>query len=123
MGLRTVKYIKVNKNFEDELIKLMIFAGVVSLVLGVITEGLRWGWIEGFSIFSAVTLVIFLSSINDYANEKSFRLIKGKTEKAPVRVYRSGKMYMLDPEELMVGDIVEIMGGDVTTVDGILISG
>lgn len=97
MGFRTLKHIKINKNFEDELIKLMIFAGVISLVLGVITEGLRWGWIEGFSIFSAVALVIFLSSINDYANEKSFQLIKGKTEKASARVYRSGKMYLLDP--------------------------
>lgn len=32
-------------------------------------------------------------------------------------------MYLLDPEELMVGDIIEIMGGDKTTVDGVLISG
>ncbi len=56
----------------------MVVAGVVSLVLGILTEGLKWGWIEGFSIFAAVALVICLSSINDYANEKSFQLIKGE---------------------------------------------
>jgi magnesium-transporting ATPase (P-type) len=39
------------------------------------------------------------------------------------RVYRGGKLYLLEPEELMVGDIIEIMGGDKTDVDGILISG
>jgi hypothetical protein len=60
------------------MIRLMIAAGVVSLVLGVLTEGLKWGWIEGFSIFLAVALVILVSSINDYAHEKSFQLIKGK---------------------------------------------
>lgn len=46
----------------------MVVAGAVSLVLGVLTEGLTWGWIEGFSIFLAVALVVFVSSINDYAN-------------------------------------------------------
>jgi len=28
-----------------------------------------------------------------------------------VRVYRGGRLYQLGPEELMVGDVLEIMGG------------
>jgi magnesium-transporting ATPase (P-type) len=69
-----------------------------------------------------VALVIFLSSINDYAHEKSFQIIKGKPEVKLVRVYRGGRLYLLNPEEIMVGDIVEIMGGDQVNVDGVLIS-
>ena len=42
----------------------MAFAGLVSFVLGILTEGLKWGWIEGVSIFFAVSLVISLSSID-----------------------------------------------------------
>ena len=75
----------------------MIAAGFVSLVLGVLTEGLRWGWIEGLSIFNGVVLVIFLSSINDYAHEKSFQIIKGKPEVKLVRTYRGARLYLLNP--------------------------
>jgi Ca2+-transporting ATPase len=50
----------------------MVAAGCVSLVLGILTEGLKLGWIEGLSIFAAVALVITLSSIDDYAHEKEF---------------------------------------------------
>lgn len=89
---------KIMKNFDDELIRLMIAAGFVSLVLGILTEGLKWGWIEGLSIFSGVALVIFLSSINDYAHEKSFQLIKGRSEVKLVRVYRGGRLYLTDPQ-------------------------
>ena len=98
--------IQISKNFEDELIRLMAVAGLVSLVLGVLTEGLKWGWIEGMSIFFAVALVIFLSSINDYAHEKSFQLFKGKLGLKLIRVYRGGRLYLIEPKELMVGDII-----------------
>jgi magnesium-transporting ATPase (P-type) len=95
---RSHRPIKISKNFEDELIRLMAVAGLVSLVLGVITEGFKWGWIEGMSIFFAVALVIFLSSINDYAHEKSFQLIKGKLGLRLIRVYRGGRLYLIDPK-------------------------
>jgi hypothetical protein len=49
--------------------KVMIAAGFMSLLLGILTEGLKWGWIEGASIFLAITLVVSLSSIDDYVHE------------------------------------------------------
>jgi len=48
----------------------MIFTAMISLALGIVTEGLRWGWIEGTSIFLAVTVVVFVSSLDDYLHEK-----------------------------------------------------
>jgi hypothetical protein len=45
--------------------------------LGILTEGWRWGWIEGFSILFAVALVLFVSSIDDYVHEQEFQMIKG----------------------------------------------
>jgi hypothetical protein len=50
----------------------MAAAGLVSLCLGILTEGIKWGWIEGFSIFFVVALVVSLSSIDDYIHEKQF---------------------------------------------------
>jgi Ca2+-transporting ATPase len=109
-------------NFDDEIIRIMIAAGFCSLVLGVLSEGWKWGWIEGCSIFFAVAILIALTSVNNYAHEQSFQLFKGETALDVVRTYRGGRLYLLDPEELMVGDIVEVMGGDRLGVDGLLIS-
>ena len=50
-------------------------------------------------------------------------MIKGASNDKDVRIYRSGKLYELPPEELMVGDVIEIMSNDRIEVDGILLSG
>lgn len=70
MEISTSRLIYIAKNLEDDLMKVMVTAGFVSLFLGILTEGLKWGWIEGASIFLAITMVIFLSSIDDYAHEQ-----------------------------------------------------
>jgi Ca2+-transporting ATPase len=111
------------KHFEDELLRLLAAAGVVSLCLGIITEGLRWGWLEGFSIFFAVALVVFVSSIDDYMHEQQFQMLKGESKLKMMRVYRAGKLYELEPSEVMVGDVIEIITNDRIFVDGVLLSG
>ncbi len=50
------------------MIRLLTAAGLVSLCLGIIVDGLKWGWVEGFSIFLAVALVVGVSSIDDSYN-------------------------------------------------------
>jgi Ca2+-transporting ATPase len=51
-------------------LRLLAAAGFVSLFLGILTEGLKWGWLEGFSIFFAVALVVFVSSVDDFMHER-----------------------------------------------------
>lgn len=38
---------------EDEMLRVLIVAGVISLVIGVLTEHAETGWIEGFAILLA----------------------------------------------------------------------
>ena len=79
---------------------------MVSLVLGIIVEGWKWGWVEGFSIFLAVFLVVGVESMDDYYHEKEFQMIKGEEKEKTARVYRGGKLYEIAHEELMVGDVI-----------------
>ena len=43
--------------FEDDTMQILCFAAIASLVLGVITHGLKSGWLEGVSILLAVTII------------------------------------------------------------------
>jgi hypothetical protein len=50
---------------------------LVSLCLGILADGLRWGWVEGVSIFLAVILVVGVESMDDFFHEKEFEMMKG----------------------------------------------
>ena len=79
---------------------------MVSLCLGILVEGIKWGWVEGFSIFLAVGLVVSLTSIDDFYHEQEFKMIKGLENVLDIRVYRGGQLYLISPEHLMVGDVI-----------------
>lgn len=58
------------ENFEDFILKVLIAAAAVSLVLGVINEGWKKGWIEGASIFIAIAIIVVVTTSNNYVKEK-----------------------------------------------------
>lgn len=64
-----------------------------------------------------------MTSIDDFLHEREFEMIKGEEKNADLRVYRGGKLYMIPSEEVMVGDVIEIMSNDRIEVDGILLVG
>lgn len=48
-------------------------AAVVSLVLGIATEGLEHGWMEGTSILLAIVIIVTVTSGNNYIKEQQFK--------------------------------------------------
>lgn len=54
------------ENFEDDMLKILCASAVVSLVLGIATEGLAEGWLEGASILIAVIIIVTVTSANNY---------------------------------------------------------
>ena len=105
------------ENFEDFILKVLIGAAAVSLVLGIINEGLAKGWIEGVSIFIAIAIIITVNTTNNYIKEKQFQELQAKQDVTTARVIRDGKIMTLDAEELVVGDIVTIPSGDNVPAD------
>jgi Ca2+-transporting ATPase len=50
--------------FEDETIRILCFAAIASLILGIATHGLKSGWLEGVSILLAVVIISAVTSGN-----------------------------------------------------------
>lgn len=48
------------------MLRILCYSAVVSLVLGIATEGLREGWMEGASILIAVVIIVTVTSGNNY---------------------------------------------------------
>ena len=47
----------VLSTFEGQTIQILCFAAIASLVLGILSHGLKSGWLEGVSIILAVTII------------------------------------------------------------------
>lgn len=48
------------------MLKILCVSSVISLVLGIATEGLAEGWLEGASILLAVVIIVTVTSTNNY---------------------------------------------------------
>jgi magnesium-transporting ATPase (P-type) len=98
----------VLENFKDKTIRILCFAAVVSLVLGVASHGWSEGWLEGVSILLAVTIITVVASGNNYMKEKQFRKLNEMACRKNVNVTRNGKTINMSVYELFVGDLVQI---------------
>ena len=57
---------QIVESFEDEMLRILCVAAVVSLVLGIATEGIEKGWLEGTSILVAVVIIVTVTSGNNW---------------------------------------------------------
>lgn len=48
----------------------MCVATVISTVIGIANDGMKTGWMEGFTIFLAVIIIVTVSAGNNYVKEK-----------------------------------------------------
>ena len=108
--------------FEDPTLKVLLISAIVSLVIGLLKEGLKTGWIEGSAIFGAVFIVTGISSSLNYNEQLQFRKLKEENQKKKVLVIRNGSEIEIDDEELLVGDLLVLKLGEIISVDGIFVS-
>lgn len=100
--------IQIMENFEDDMLRILCAAAVVSLVLGILTEGLSEGWMEGASILIAVVIIVTVTSGNNYIKEQQFQKLNAIATAKSVNVYRGGALIRLSVYDLLVGDVVEV---------------
>ena len=89
------------------------FAIDISLVLGILTEGLAEGWLEGASILIAVVIIVTVTSGNNYIKEQQFQRLNAIATAKDIHVYRGGDLIKMSVYELLVGDIVQISTGEI----------
>lgn len=69
--MRTVRtfWELILENFEDRILQILIAAAIVSLLVGVIQNGLS-GLIEGVSILISIVIIVSVTSVNNWIKER-----------------------------------------------------
>ena len=104
--------------FNDPIIKLLLFATLLSLITGYFHGSM----VESFGIIIAVLLATILSFLNEYKAGKEFDILNQVNDTIPVKVFRDGKACEIPKNEVVVGDVVVIAQGDEVPADGVLVA-
>ncbi|KAK7392918.1 hypothetical protein VNO78_21368 [Psophocarpus tetragonolobus] len=104
------------------LIILMVCA-LVSIGIGLPTEGWPKGVYDGLGIILSIFLVVIVTAISDYQQSLQFRDLDKEKKKIFVQVTRNRKRQKVSIYDLVVGDIVHLSTGDQVPADGVFISG
>jgi P-type E1-E2 ATPase len=109
--------------FEDKILQILLVAATVSLIIGVIQHGWSHGWIEGTSIYLAVTIITAVTAGNNYIKEKQFQKLVSKAAEDWIPTFRGneGLTQTLSTTELVVGDLVKLEAGNRIPADCLLI--
>ncbi|KAJ3293572.1 hypothetical protein HDU79_000198 [Rhizoclosmatium sp. JEL0117] len=115
--------------WSDKIMILLTVVSIISLGIGIWEDvktenpAERIHWVEGFSVMTAVIVVVLATSINDLQKDKQFRMLNSKKEDRSVKGIRNGQTQMISIYEILVGDILTLEPGDIIAADGVYISG
>ena len=97
--------------FNDPIIKLLLFATLLSLITGYFHGSM----VESFGIIIAVLLATILSFLNEYKAGKEFDILNQVNDTIPVKVFRDGKACEIPKNEVVVGDTEPDLEGIIGT--------
>ncbi|KAK1412585.1 hypothetical protein QVD17_33957 [Tagetes erecta] len=109
--------------FKDVTILILIGCAVLSLGFGIKEDGIKDGWYEGGSILLAVFLVIVVSAVSNFRQEKQFDSLSKISNNIKIDVVREGRRQKISIFDIVVGDIVVLNVGDQIPADGLFING
>ncbi|MBA0768454.1 hypothetical protein Gotri_017255, partial [Gossypium trilobum] len=109
--------------FKDLTIMILLGCAALSLGFGIKEHGLKDGWYDGGSIFVAVFLVIAVSAVSNYRQDRQFDKLSKVSNNIQVDVVRGGRRQQISIFDIVVGDIVCLKIGDQIPADGLFIDG
>ncbi len=99
--------------FESPLVLILVFAAVVSLMLG--------EWIESSIIIVVVLGSTLLGFVQEYRASSAVATLRQRLA-LKVRVLRGGQQLTIPTQELVPGDVVELSAGNLVPADGRVLS-
>ncbi|KAI4363986.1 hypothetical protein MLD38_020134 [Melastoma candidum] len=108
---------------QDLTLIILMVCAVVSVGVGLATEGWPKGMYDGLGIILSIFLVVLVTAISDYRQSLQFRDLDKEKKKVFIHVTRDGCREKVSIYDLVVGDIVHLSIGDVVPADGIFVSG
>ena len=115
----------VKEALEDLMVRILIVAAVVQILLGALFgEDPSKDWIDGFSIIAAVIVVTLVGSVTNYNKETKFHELNTIQNKGTTyKIIRDGIPTDIISDDILVGDLINIMVGDILPADLLLIEG
>ena len=110
----------VTEQFSDRILQILIAAALVSLICGLIQEGV-YGLIEGGAILFSIVIIVSVTAGNNYVKEKQFQALQKKCDLSTAVCIRNGITQQLSTEDLVVGDIVNFETGKTVPADCVLL--
>ncbi|KAF7150132.1 hypothetical protein RHSIM_Rhsim02G0030000 [Rhododendron simsii] len=108
---------------RDPTILILLVCAALSLGFGIKEHGLKDGWYDGGSIFVAVFLVIAVSALSNFRQNRQFVKLSKVNNNIQVDVVRNGRRQQVSIFEIVVGDVVCLKIGDQVPADGLFIDG
>ncbi|XP_062006579.1 putative calcium-transporting ATPase 11, plasma membrane-type isoform X2 [Rosa rugosa] len=108
---------------QDLTLIILMVCAVVSIGVGLATEGWPEGMYDGVGILLSIILVVLVTAISDYRQSMQFKDLDREKKKIFIQVTRDGKRQKVSIYDLLVGDIVHLAVGDQVPADGLFISG
>ena len=110
---------------EDLMVRILIVAAIVQIILGVtLGEDPSKDWVDGLSIILAVLVVTLVGSITNYQKETKFHELNAVQNEGTIyKVIRNGVPQDMKSDDILVGDLINIMVGDIMPSDIMLIEG
>lgn len=111
---------KFKEGFKDPMIQLLLAIAGIMLVMFVFGQAEIY---EPIGTIIAILLVTVISAKTELSSDAEYRKLKESTKKEACKVYRSGKVTMVEVDDLVVGDLVILQSGDKIHADGVLVDG
>ncbi|KAI7990930.1 Calcium-transporting ATPase 4, plasma membrane-type [Camellia lanceoleosa] len=108
---------------HDITLIILIVCAVVSIGVGLASDGWPQGMYDGLGIILSIFLVVIVTAVSDYNQSLQFKDLDKEKKKIIVQVTRDGYRQKVEIYDLVVGDIVHLFIGDQVPADGVFISG
>ena len=110
---------KLIQTLGDPIIKILLIALAVKTVF----LFKNFDWFETIGIVLAILIASFISTLSEIGSEKAFEKLQEEASKIKCCVKRNNKKIEIPIEEVVVGDIIYLEGGDKIPADGIIVKG
>lgn len=103
----------------------LAIAAFLTVITGMIGQGVQWGWMQGVSIYVAMLTVIIVQAVNDLIKDKNFVKLQNEFKNEDISVIRGkkGVSQSINIYDLMVGDIILFETGSRIPADCLLVDG
>ncbi|XAR68483.1 Calcium-transporting ATPase [Bertholletia excelsa] len=108
---------------QDITLIILMVCAVVSIGVGLASEGFPRGMYDGLGITLSIFLVVIVTAVSDYKQSLQFKDLDKEKKKITLQVTRDGYRQKVSIYDLVVGDVVHLSIGDQVPADGIFISG